>query len=84
MIWQDSYLLFLLILVPLALVGSYLTLRASRKRRAKFFDENIFQGLYHGQWSLGRKLNTFFYGSGLVLLIVSVAGPKIGTEVREV
>ncbi len=84
MIWESPGYLWLLLVVVLAYAGlRYYRVILTRKRRQYFSDE-VFAKLYPvADDRLRRAKIGLFYGS-LVFLIIALAGPKIGTEVREV
>lgn len=84
MIWQDSLYLWFLLIIPL-LIGLtvWYNMRLDQKRKA-YFGEELFQKLRTGFWSLGKRIRNVSLYIGIALLIIAAAGPKIGTEVREV
>jgi len=84
MIWETPLYLWLLILVPLMIGASILAFRYKRKIRQRYIDDSIFETLYRGDWKTGRRFKDGFMLSGIILLIIALAGPKIGTEVREI
>lgn len=84
MIWEHPQLLWILV-VPLLLfaAGWYIGVRR-KKRVRKFFSAEMIGRLSTKSWSRGRKLKHLFLYPGLALLIIGMAGPKIGSEIREV
>ena len=84
MIWQSPLLLWLLILIPVLIVGVWFRTKSLKKKRAGFFNEELFIKLRKGFWKPGDVLKTSFVIIGLSILLLAFAGPKIGTEVREV
>ncbi len=84
MIWDTAAYLWLLILVPLAGIGGVLSYRYKMKIRKQYIDDPIFANLYKGDWKAGRRFKDGFMLLGITLLIIALAGPKIGTEVREI
>lgn len=84
MIWEEPLLLWLLILIPIFVVGVWLSTKSLKKKRSKFFDQELFLTLRKGFWKPGDVLRSSFIITGLFFLIMAFAGPKIGTEVREV
>lgn len=84
MIWEEPFYLWLLVLFPILVIGLWLKNRSIRKVQEKYFDKSVFEGLRKGYWSTGAALKTVLFISGLVFVLVALAGPKIGTEVREV
>jgi len=84
MIWQNPHLLWLLFLIPLIIAVSWYKKRGLKKKREKFFSEDLFNNLRIGYWANGVKLQNGLIISGLFFVILAAAGPKIGTEVREI
>lgn len=84
MIWQDSVLLWLLVLIPLLMAAFWWKSKTLQKLRTKYFSDGLFRSLRTGYWKLGDTLKVVFSVLGLLFLIISLAGPKIGTEVREI
>ncbi|MFY0683194.1 MAG: VWA domain-containing protein [Balneola sp.] len=84
MIWQSPLLLWLFILIPVLIVGVWFKTKSLHKKRGRIFNEELFTKLRQGFWKPGDVLRTTFIIVGLSFLLVAFAGPKIGTEVREV
>lgn len=84
MIWDTPTYLWLLMLIPLIGLGGVLSYRYKMKLRKTYIDDSIFVNLYKGDWKAGRRFKDGFMLLGIALLIVALAGPKIGTEVREI
>jgi Ca-activated chloride channel family protein len=84
MIWDSFTYLWLLILIPLMGIGGVLSYRYKMKLRKRYIDDPIFTNLYMGDWKAGRRFKDGFMLLGIALLIIALAGPKIGTEVREI
>lgn len=84
MIWEDGTYLWLLLLVPLLAAGIWWYNRQLHSKREKIFGDELFRRLRRGFWPLGRKIRDFALYAGLAFLVVALAGPKVGTEVREV
>ncbi|MCW9706562.1 vWA domain-containing protein [Fodinibius salsisoli] len=84
MIWQDALYLWFLLIIPLLIGATYWYNRNLEKKREAYFGEELFQKLRKGFWSLGKRIRNVSLYIGIALLIVAAAGPKIGTEVREV
>lgn len=84
MIWEHPAALWLLIL----LIGGYFALgyyqKIIRDRRKRYFSDEVFDKLYHGSSPGARKAQNILLFTGLVFLVFALAGPKIGTEVREI
>jgi Ca-activated chloride channel family protein len=84
MIWEDSHFLWLLLVVPILLGLVYWYNSWMSQKRQSYFGEELFQKLRTGYWPLGNRIRQVSLYAGLTLLIIAAAGPKIGTEVREV
>jgi len=84
MIWQNSYYLWFLLIVPLLLAGSWWYNKQLDEKRKSFFGSELFKKLRSGFWPLGNRIRNISLYIGVGLLIIAAAGPKIGTEVREV
>lgn len=84
MIWEEPLYLWLLLVLPVLIIGLWLKNRSIRKVQEKYFDKTVFEGLRTGYWKTGSALKSVLFISGLVFVLVALAGPKIGTEVREV
>lgn len=84
MIWENSLYLWLLIVIPILVLLMWTKNRSIQKAQKSFFERELFQSLRRGFWSFGAITKTVLTLLGLFFLIVSLAGPKIGTEVREV
>lgn len=84
MTWQNVSFLWLLLLIPLLAGFLWWWSRYLRKKRQQYFDDDLFESLRRHYWELGDKIKQVALYTGLAFLIVGLAGPKIGTEVREV
>ena len=84
MIWQDGLYLWLLLVIPILIGLTYWYNSRLNKKRESYFGDELFQKLRRGFWPLGKKVRNISIYVGLALLIIAAAGPKIGTEVREV
>lgn len=84
MIWQNSFYLWFLLVIPLLWGGAWWYDKRLNEARQAYFGSQLFQKLRIGFWPLGKRLQTIFLYGGLMFLIIAAAGPKIGTEVREV
>lgn len=84
MIWEDSSYLWLLLLIPAAIALIWWKGKVIREQQEKYFGQELFSNLRKGFWPLGNKLKNISLLTGFFFLILSLAGPKIGTEVREV
>ncbi len=84
MIWENPHLLWLGLLIPVIAFGIWAMSKSLSKKRERFFNEELFKSLRKGFWKTGDILRSTFALFGLAFLILAFAGPKIGTEVREV
>lgn len=84
MLWLDASYLWLLLLIP-AFAGGYWWVRNYfKKKREAYFDDKLIQQLRRGFWQLGENLRLITILLALMFFIIGLAGPKIGTEVREI
>ena len=58
--------------------------RSLKKVQDQFFEQQLFETLRTGFWEAGNLIKMTLMIAGLVFIIIAIAGPKIGTEVREV
>ena len=84
MIWENSLYLWLLTLIPAGIVLLWWKSRQVRAIQKKYFSTELFSSLRKGFWPLGNRLKNISMLAGLFFLIMALAGPKIGTEVREI
>ncbi|GAB5409647.1 MAG: VWA domain-containing protein [Balneolaceae bacterium] len=84
MIWESPLYLWLLSLLPLLIVLIWYRNRFIQKAQKKYFKESLFNSLRKGYWSTGSAIKTVFFIVGLGFVLTALAGPKVGTEVREV
>src|SRR5699024_2451606 len=84
MIWQDASYLWLLVTVPLLIGAFYWYNSKLSKKRKQYFGTELFEKLRRGFWPLGKRIQHICLYIGIAMLIIAAAGPKIGTEVREV
>src|SRR5690625_7693703 len=83
MIWNNSSILWLLLLIPTLYVGWLLYKRIQKKRVEGYFDERLINKLRRNYWTTGDRIRLFSFLAALFFFIIALAGPKIGTEVRE-
>lgn len=84
MIWENPLFLWSLVLIPAL---AFLWWWKSRKVRAvkeQYFGKELYARLRNGFWPIGNRLKNISFLAGLFFLVIALAGPKIGTEVREV
>lgn len=84
MIWQDSIYLWFLLLIPALWGGYWYYKRRQGQRRSEFFSERLVRQLRKNYWVTGDKIRVVTFMIAMLFFIVALAGPKIGTEVREV
>ena len=84
MVWEHPLYLYGLVLIPLLLVGVWLRTRALTKNAEQFFDQEQKDRLQLGFAPSRERIKHFSFLLAMTFLIFALAGPKIGTEVREV
>ena len=84
MIWESPSYLWLLLVLPVLLGLIWFKRRSVRAKQQQYFSSELFESLRKGYWNFGAAVKTTFFISGLAFLLVALAGPKVGTEVREV
>ena len=84
MVWEHPLYLYSLVLIPLLLVGAWLRTRALTKNAEQFFDQGQKERLQLGFAPSRERIKHVFFLLAMTFLIIALAGPKIGTEVREV
>lgn len=83
MIWENSSYLWLMLLLPLIYLAYWYFRRLQVKKREKHFDDRLVKQLRMNYWQTGDKVRLSCMMAAAVFFIVALAGPKIGTEVRE-
>lgn len=84
MIWNDVQYLWLLLVMPFLMVLFFYQRKRAGKIVGKQFDSELIQKLRFGYSSSKQRWRNVFLSLSMILIVVSLAGPKIGTEVREV
>lgn len=84
MIWESPLYLWLLVLIPILVVLMWYKNKSIKNAQEKFFNAELFNSLRKGYWSTGAAIKTVLFVIGFIFVITSLAGPKVGTEVREV
>ncbi len=82
--WEAPIYLLLLLVLPLLAIGTRLLYRKVRVRRRSWFDDEVFARLGDRESRGLHATRGLLFYSGLALLVVALAGPRIGTEIREV
>jgi len=84
MIWENSTYLFALLLIPI-IWGAFWWLRVARhKHRKELFDDRLLSLLRLNFWKTGDQIRFYSFMLALLFFVLALAGPKIGTEIREV
>lgn len=84
MIWENELHLWWLLIIPVGIALLWWRFAYVRDIQKKYFSEELFTSLREGFWPLGERLKNISMFAGIFFLIVALAGPKIGTEVREI
>lgn len=84
MIWESPLYLWLLILIPVLIGLIWIRNKSIQRAQKKYFEEGLFNSLRKGYWSTGTAIKTVLFIIGLGFVLTALAGPKVGTEVREV
>src|SRR5690625_7663620 len=84
MIWNNSSILWLLLLIPTLYVGWLLYKRIQKKRLEGYFDARLINKLRRNYWTTGHRVRLFSFLAALLFFMIARAGRKLGTEVREV
>lgn len=84
MIWENPTYLWLLVSIPVLIGLVWWKANQLTSLRAKYFSDDLFKSLQIGYWDTGTGIKTALFVGGLLFVMVALAGPKIGTEVREV
>ncbi|CAN5433904.1 VWA domain-containing protein [soil metagenome] len=84
MIWENSTYLWLLLLIPV-FWGIFWWIRVLRhKHRRELFDDRLLSLLRLNFWKKGDRVRFFSFLAAIFFFVIALAGPKIGTEIREV
>lgn len=84
MIWENPAFLWLLLLIPV-FWGIFWWLRVLRhKHRRELFDDRLLSLLRLNFWKTGDRIRFFSFLAAIFFFVTALAGPKIGTEIREV
>ena len=84
MIWENSSYLWFLLLIPALYGGYWWYMRYQTKKRIAYFDDRLVNQLRQNYWRTGDKMRLWSLLAAALFFIIALAGPKIGTEVREV
>jgi Ca-activated chloride channel family protein len=83
-IWEASEYLWLLLVIPLVWAGLRWWERRKESERKRWFADELLSQLKRFEWLTGERIRKGLMLVALAFLITGLAGPKIGTEVREV
>lgn len=84
MTWSDPQYLWLLLFIPVLGIALWGWNRYNQQKRSRYFSERIYQTLVKPLWISGYRFKLGAQGTALSLLIIALAGPQIGTEIREI
>lgn len=84
MIWSDAHFLWLLLLIPIAIALLYYQRSIAKRAVEKQFDPELISRLRSGYSPVKQRWRSVSFFISLTFIIFALAGPKIGTEVREV
>jgi Ca-activated chloride channel homolog len=84
MVWFNASYLWFLLAIPLIVGLIYYIKKRDERRRSRFFDQRLVQQLRRGFWALGERVRLIFLMSAFLFFVIGLAGPKIGTEVRDI
>lgn len=84
MTWAESSYLWLLLLLPVIWTGYWWLKQHQKSKTEKLFDDRLLESLRLNYWTTGDKVRFSCIMLASFFFIVALAGPKIGTEIREV
>jgi len=84
MIWENSTYLFALLIIPIFWVAFWWLRYARHKHRSELFDDRLYSLLRLNFWKMGDRIRFYSFMLALLFFILALAGPKIGTEIREI
>lgn len=84
MIWNNSIFLWLLLLLPVFAGIYYWYVQSQKKKLNTYFSDRLVRQLRKNFWVTGEKVRLISMLAAFLLFFIALAGPKIGTEVREV
>lgn len=82
--FENPQLLYLLILVPVVYVAFWLSMKVIRKQRKLYADLELLQNLNPDVSFFRRKLKFFMLVLVLVALVLSLANPQFGSQLKKV
>lgn len=84
MIWESPQFLWLLLVVASLPFLTWYIARKHREKLNRFFSDEMLEKLWNKPWESAQRTRIILLTIGLALLVVGLAGPKIGSEIREV
>ncbi len=84
MIWDNPGFFWLLLLIPLMYGAHRYVEYIIKNRRKHYFSDELFSRLQAHRKIVAIRVRRAFFYAGFFFLVVALAGPQIGTEVREV
>ncbi|MDR9446941.1 MAG: LPS export ABC transporter periplasmic protein LptC [Balneolaceae bacterium] len=84
MAWHLESVLYAFAALPVLLLALWASRRFAKKRREAFANERVLQTLRQGFSPRVSAWRTALILAAITLLTVGLAGPKLGTEVREI
>ncbi len=84
MIWENATYLWLLLLVPAFIVGEWYLRKYYARKNETYFSPELLASLTTATPPLLRKIRISLRYVAFTFLIIALAGPKIGMEIREV
>ncbi len=84
MIWENPTILWLLFIVALLPAAGWFWSKRRDKQRERFFSKELYATLTNERWKPGARIRNICVYAGLALMVVGLAGPRIGSEIREI
>lgn len=84
MVWEHSIYLYTLAIIPLLVLVVWFRVRFLRQRSTHYFEVSQKERLKLGYVPTRATIKYCVFLLGMSFLIIALAGPKIGTEVRKV
>ena len=84
MVWEHPIYLYSFLIIPLLILGVWFRVRSLRQRAANYFEASQKERLQLRYLPNRTTIKHSLFLLGMSFLIIALAGPKIGTEVREV
>ncbi len=84
MIWDAPGYLLLLLLIPVLYGSSRYVAKQMRKKRERYFSDPLFKHLQSSDRRTALRVKEGLFYAAFLFLVMALAGPKTGTEIREV